>query len=67
MTGPEHYRAAEELLAEANLADGEGYISDRDPARHDRLLLEAQVHATLALAAVTRPIHIVPDPHITNS
>jgi len=48
VTGPEHYRAAEELLAE---------IKDGDPdASHTAaalLLGMAQVHATLALAAAT--------------
>ncbi|MFI6103215.1 hypothetical protein [Streptomyces sp. NPDC051310] len=40
MTGPEHYRKAERLL--------------RDEYRTDRSVAEAQVHATLALAAATR-------------
>lgn len=39
MTGPEHYRKAENLL--------------RDEYRTDRSIAEAQVHATLALAAAT--------------
>nr|WSX48854.1 hypothetical protein OG409_07785 [Streptomyces sp. NBC_00974] len=39
MTGPEHYREAERLL--------------RDEYRTDRNVAEAQVHATLALAAAT--------------
>jgi hypothetical protein len=39
MTGPEHYRIAERLL--------------RDEYRTDRSVAEAQVHATLALAAAT--------------
>lgn len=38
-TGPEHYREAERLL--------------RDEYRTDRSVTEAQVHATLALAAAT--------------
>ncbi|MGH8965100.1 MAG: hypothetical protein ACRDXB_07190, partial [Actinomycetes bacterium] len=38
-TGPEHYREAERLL--------------RDEYRTDRSVAEAQVHATLALAAAT--------------
>ncbi|MEV5619462.1 MULTISPECIES: hypothetical protein [unclassified Streptomyces] len=41
MTGPEHYREAERLLALADYHD--------DPAR----CAAAQVHATLALAAAT--------------
>lgn len=39
MTGPEHYREAERIL--------------RDEYRTDRCVAEAQVHATLALAAAT--------------
>lgn len=39
MTGPEHYRKAERLL--------------RNEYRTDRSIAEAQVHATLALAAAT--------------
>ncbi|MVO84134.1 hypothetical protein GPA10_04955 [Streptomyces sp. p1417] len=39
MTGPEHYREAERLL--------------RDQYRTDQSIAEAQVHATLALAAAT--------------
>jgi hypothetical protein len=39
MNGPEHYREAERLL--------------RDEYRTDRSVAEAQVHATLALAAAT--------------
>lgn len=44
MTGPEHYREAERLLAEAH-----GGIS----VHADNARAEAQVHATLALAAAT--------------
>ena len=43
MTGPEHYRAAELMVEQA-----------QDPAQPEdtaTLLAEAQVHATLALAA----------------
>jgi hypothetical protein len=48
MTGPEHYKEAENILARA--AD-----ADPDSANDDvRMLVEfAQVHATLALAAAT--------------
>jgi hypothetical protein len=45
MTGPEHYIAAEELLEDV------GHARDEDDAA--RVLRIAQVHATLALAAVT--------------
>lgn len=42
MTGPDHYKAAEQLLAEAHDA----------PTDHaDRLLAEAHVHASLAQTA----------------
>lgn len=50
MNGPEHFHEAELLIADARLS----------PAQHDEsnpaaalLLAEAQVHATLALAAAT--------------
>ncbi len=45
MTGQEHYEAAEARLGEVELA-----LADNDHATVDRLLREAQVHATLALA-----------------
>jgi len=45
MTGPEHYRLAEELLTEA-CETHDGQPADTNIAR-------AQVHATLALAAAT--------------
>lgn len=45
MTGPEHYREAERLLAEA--------FDDSETASAKEILAEAQVHATLALAAAT--------------
>lgn len=48
MTGPEHYREAEELLAIARKPS----IDGRDGAA-TRALATAQVHATLALAAAT--------------
>lgn len=44
MTGPEHYREAEKLLREA----GDTVSESVDLAP---MLVEAQVHATLALAA----------------
>lgn len=48
MTGPEHYREAERLLADARHegADGVAYVRPENIAA-------AQVHATLALAAAT--------------
>lgn len=48
MTGPEHYRKAEELLAVADDYEDDGA---HQTARNRRE--EAQVHATLALAAAT--------------
>ncbi|MFE7517610.1 hypothetical protein ACFU8I_41245, partial [Streptomyces sp. NPDC057540] len=48
MTGPEHYREAERLLA---LAHRHSYGDDADPDVGTSLALEAQGHATLALAA----------------
>ncbi|MFB7711642.1 hypothetical protein [Streptomyces sp. NPDC056105] len=49
MTGPEHYREAEKLLGYAEARDAE----QRGDAEDMSLLAEAQVHATLALAAGT--------------
>ncbi|WP_410662789.1 hypothetical protein [Amycolatopsis sp. lyj-84] len=46
MTGPEHYREAEDLIARAE--DG-----NRSFEYHQQLMNLAQVHATLALAAAT--------------
>lgn len=50
MTGPEHYRAAEQagLNAADLIAQGEAMLS-----LAGLVLAEAQVHATLALAAAT--------------
>ncbi len=51
MTGLQHYREAERLLAEALRPDSYDY-----PAEHSgRLIAAAQVHATLALAASSWP------------
>lgn len=50
MTGPEHYKAAERLADRANhFTYGDG----ADPVVGAALAAEAQVHATLALAAAT--------------
>lgn len=46
MTGPEHYRAAQELLSVASEYERDG-ASQTAMAR----IVEAQVHATLAMAA----------------
>lgn len=60
MTGPEHYHVAERLLSAASHWSGDpAASSDRSSAEpvnivaHDALVAEAQVHATLALAAAT--------------
>lgn len=50
MTGPEHYREAERL---ANQAHHYTYGDGADPVTGAALAAEAQVHATLALAAAT--------------
>lgn len=50
MTGPEHYREAERLMAES---DDVLRPHDEGPCEADRMLAAAQVHATLALAAAT--------------
>lgn len=47
MNGPEHYREAERLIEEAN------HVGHSDSRRGDGLLLAAQTHAMLALAAAT--------------
>jgi hypothetical protein len=48
MTGPEHYRKAEELLGQADqLLDGD------EPSAATWAIGIAQAHATLALAAAT--------------
>ncbi|WP_097866531.1 hypothetical protein [Streptomyces sp. rh34] len=53
MTGPEHYREAERLVAESYTILRP---HDEGPCEADRLLVAAQVHATLALvAAQTAP------------
>lgn len=55
MTGPGHYREAEELLASAKIAIGQyeehAWAAKRGVAGN--LTEQAQVHATLALAAAT--------------
>lgn len=46
-TGPQHYRAAEKLADQAN------HFTHADPVMGAALAAEAQVHATLAVAAAT--------------
>lgn len=48
MTGPDHYRKAEDLLSSADL----NQLEPGSPAERS-VFAEAQVHATLALAAAT--------------
>jgi hypothetical protein len=50
MTGPDHYREAERLIAEQAKVTR---LHDDTCPEADRMLAEAQVHATLALAAAT--------------
>jgi hypothetical protein len=51
MTGPEHYRAAEELLESARRWEREIVDETDSYASIDSARAAAQVHATLALAA----------------
>lgn len=48
LTGPEHYRRAEDLLKEAT-----DPAKDQTEGERSRILAEAQVHATLALVSAT--------------
>jgi hypothetical protein len=48
MTGPEHYAKAEELLGKA-----EQFLQADEPSAATWSVEQAQVHATLALAAAT--------------
>ncbi|MGP3684103.1 hypothetical protein ACTVZO_05215 [Streptomyces sp. IBSNAI002] len=57
MTGPEHYRQAEQLLAESMT---ELRPNDEGHCEADRTIAAAQVHATLALAAATALIDETP-------
>ncbi|WP_318202911.1 hypothetical protein [Streptomyces sp. SCL15-4] len=50
MTGPEHYREAERLLA---MSRDILRPNDDGHCEADRIIAEAQVHATLALTAAT--------------
>lgn len=53
MTGEEHYKLAEELLAEVTNDDGS--VSFGDGA--EECVAVAQVHATLALASMSKAVH----------
>lgn len=48
LTGQEHFEAAEARLGEVELA-----VADNDYVTVQRLLMEAQVHATLAVATAS--------------
>jgi hypothetical protein len=65
MNGPEHYREAEDLLAEITNDDGSVCFGEDGEA----YVAAAQVHATLALAASLlawrRDIDSVPMPDLT--
>lgn len=52
MNGPEHYRRAESLLEQLRKAHA-SMTTTVNPERAAAALAEAQVHATLALAAAT--------------
>ncbi|WP_282790835.1 hypothetical protein [Streptomyces sp. CC224B] len=52
MTGPEHYRRAESLLEQLRKAHA-SLTETVKPERAAAVMAEAQVHATLALAAAT--------------
>jgi len=63
MTGPEHYREAERLTAIARAEGGaSGGLYSWHETQPAMILAEAQVHATLAVAAATA-LHSVTDSH----
>ena len=54
MNGPEHYRKAERILEDLRRASASMSLAMRlKPETAAQMAAEAQVHATLALAAVT--------------
>jgi len=61
MTGQEHYRAAEELIAKADSMDTGDPLDDREVAMYWASV--AQVHATLALAAAASENGDIDDPY----
>jgi hypothetical protein len=63
MTGPEHYREAERLTAIARAEGGaSGGLYSWHETQPALILAEAQIHATLAVAAATA-LHSVTDSH----
>ena len=60
MTGPEHYREAERLIAAANRRlSGDDSRWLQTPDRRAELRADAAIHSTLALAAATALGHLV--------
>ena len=57
MTGPEHYAESERLIAQANAALSDDVDGRVKMSAHAMLISQAQVHATLALAAATAQTH----------
>jgi hypothetical protein len=60
MTGPEHYRQAEQLIGSVTKRDalsGARILAPGNPECRRDVLALAQVHATLALAAATALAH----------
>lgn len=53
MTGPEHYQAAESLLQQLQKAQASMAGNSPSAEKVAAVMAEAQVHATLALAAAT--------------
>jgi hypothetical protein len=53
MTGPEHYAEAERLISLARRDPGHGELYGNSSRQLANILADAQVHATLAVAAAT--------------
>lgn len=69
MTGPEHYLEAERLLTQAKAEDqrltGQAMSPEVAAQTHltlNRMVADAQVHATLALAAATAGLDAIEGP-----
>ena len=59
MNGPDHYRCAEQCISEA-------YRAGNRPEAVAVIMAEAQVHATLALAAATLEFFKQNNLHVSN-